>query len=140
MSASQSKVVRAYLEDAEADLEMARLGANAGNRLAAYHLQQAAEKLVKALRVHHELRPTASHDIGELVEGNEFNKLEGLPTDDPWRSRLLAFDRLTAYATTFRYPSPTAGKRKAVPVEQVRRDVAELEALHSDLSRALLPA
>jgi HEPN domain-containing protein len=73
------------------------------NRLAAFHLQQAAEKLVKGVRLHRGLHVIAEHSIARL--------LEELPPDDAWRTKLGILAPLTNYATTFRYPSPT-GKRK----------------------------
>ena len=47
---------------------------------------------------------TADHNIEALVDE--------LPTDDPWRAKPRA-----AYATTYRYPSPT-GKRKCGPTNE----------------------
>ena len=138
MSGSPEKVVRGYLEDAKDDLEMADLGAKAGNRLAAYHLQQATEKLVKAVRAHHQLRLTSSHDIEDLVKGNEFDRIDGLPEGDQWGPRLLVFARLSEFATTFRYPSATAGRRKEAPVEQVKKDLRALEQLYADMAKELL--
>jgi hypothetical protein len=73
------------------------------NRFAAFHLEHAAEKLVKAARLGRGLRVTADHNIEALVDE--------LPTDDPWRTKLRVLEPLAVYATTYRYPSPT-GKRK----------------------------
>ena len=113
------------------------LGAQKGNRLAAFHVQQAAEKLVKAVRAHHELRLTRSHDIDELVEGNEYKNIEPIPADDKWRGRLLALAELGEFATAFRYPSPT-GRRKTVPIEQIENHLHALRELHSELTNGLL--
>lgn len=132
------RVVRSYLDDAADDLEMAELGAAKANRLAAFHLQQAAEKLVKAVRAHHDLRLTSSHDIDELVEGSEHKKIEPIPADDKWHGRLLALAELGQFATAFRYPSPTAGRRKAVPLDQIENHLRTLRALHSELTRDLV--
>jgi hypothetical protein len=49
---------------------------------------------------------TADHNIEALVDE--------LPVDDPWRMKLRVLEPLSAYATTYRYPSPT-GKRKGGP-------------------------
>ena len=138
MSADRKRdVVRGYLEDADADLEMAELGAHAGNRLAAFHAQQAAEKLVKAVRAYYELRLTSSHDIDELVNGNEYERIEPIPVEDKWRARLLPFAKLTQYATAFRYPSPT-GRRKAAPMDAVGEDISALRALRFEMAEQLL--
>jgi HEPN domain-containing protein len=101
------RVVVAYLEDADLDLDAARrLIADPPNRLAAFHLQQAAEKLVKAVRLSRRVQVTADHSIARL--------LEDLPPDDLWRGKLAVLEPLSGYATAFRYPS-TVGRRKAGP-------------------------
>jgi hypothetical protein len=51
-SRQPSRQVVAYLDDAEADLQAADALAAIGNRFAAYHLEQAAEKLIRAVRAH----------------------------------------------------------------------------------------
>lgn len=104
-----ARVVVAYLDDAALDLDAAqRLIADPPNRLAAFHLQQAAEKLVKAVRITRAIRITAEHNIEYLVDE--------LPPDDPWRAKLAILEPLSSYATAYRYPSPT-GKRKDGPNE-----------------------
>jgi HEPN domain-containing protein len=106
-SKEDPRVIVAYLDDAELDLDAARrLIAEPPNRLAAFHLQQAAEKLVKAIRLGRGLRVTAEHNIELLVEE--------LPHDDGWRAKLIILEPLSGYATSSRYPS-TTGKRKDGP-------------------------
>ena len=101
------RVIAAYLDDADLDLDAARrLVANPPNRFAAFHLQQAAEKLVKAVRLARSLRITADHSIARL--------LEELPQDDVWRAKLAVLEPLSGYATAYRYPSPM-GRRKSGP-------------------------
>ena len=101
------RVIAAYLDDVDLELDAAkRLIADPPNRLAAFHLEQAAEKLVKAVRLGRGLRVTADHNIEALVDE--------LPADDPWRTKLRVLEPLSAYATTYRYPSPT-GRRKGGP-------------------------
>jgi len=45
-----------------------RLIADPPNRFAAFHLEQAAEKLVKAVRLTRGLRVTADHNIEALID------------------------------------------------------------------------
>lgn len=106
------RVIAAYLDDVDLELDAAkRLIADPSNRFAAFHLEQAAEKLVKAARLGRGLRVTADHNIEALIDE--------LQADDPWRSKLRVLEPLAAYATTYRYPSPT-GKRKSGPtIEEV---------------------
>ena len=123
-------VIVAYLDDVGGELEAARrLSEDPPSRFAAFHLQQAAEKLVKAVRLHRGLFATADHNILALVED--------LPADDAWRAKLSALGTLSAYATTFRYPSP-AGKRKpGLSGKDVHEWIERLSALVDEL-RAVL--
>jgi HEPN domain-containing protein len=101
------RVIVAYLDDVELDLDAARrLIAEPANRLAAFHLQQAAEKLVKAIQLGRGLHVTADHNIALL--------LEKLSHDDVWRTKLTVLEPLSSYATSYRYPS-TMGNRKGGP-------------------------
>ena len=123
------RVVVAYLDDADLDLDAARrLIADPPNRHAAFHLQQAAEKLVKAVGLHRGVPITVEHSIEVLVTD--------LPDGDPWRAKLAILEPLSGYATSFRYPSPT-GKRKDGPtpdevngwIQTIGELIAEARAL-----------
>jgi HEPN domain-containing protein len=120
-----ARVIVAYLDDVDLDLDAAkRLIADPPNRLAAFHLQQAAEKLVKAVRLGRGLRVTADHNIALL--------LEELPRDDVWRTKLTMLEPLSSYATSYRYPSPR-GKRKDGPSnDEVLTWIKRIAELRSD--------
>ena len=64
---------------------------------AAYHVQQAAEKLLKAVLVAEAINPPLTHNLATLVRA--------LPDEHPVASALAAFVRFTPYATQFRYPT-----------------------------------
>jgi HEPN domain-containing protein len=115
-------VVEGYLAAVADDLDAARrLAAPPANRLAAYHLQQAAEKLIKAVLVHRKVHPGLGHRIDVLVGM--------LDPSDPRQPLLDPLDRLTPYATTYRYPSPT-GRLKAGPnTPHVLAEAANIEVL-----------
>jgi HEPN domain-containing protein len=116
------RVIAAYLDDVDVELDAAlRLIADPPNRMAAFHLQQAAEKLVKAVRLSRGLRITTEHSIELLVEE--------LPQDDPWRTKLVALEPLSAYATSFRYPSPTGRRKDALASDEVRAWIKKISAL-----------
>lgn len=75
------RVVAAYLDDSDLELDAARrLIQDPPNRFAAFHLEQAAEKLVKAVRLGSSLRVTNDHNIEALIEE--------LPSDSSWRVKL----------------------------------------------------
>ncbi|HEX3476793.1 MAG TPA: HEPN domain-containing protein [Kofleriaceae bacterium] len=124
-------MIGAFLDDVDVELDAARrLIADPPNRLAAFHLQQAGEKLVKAVRLSRGLRVTADHDLETLVDE--------LPQDDPWRVKLHALEPLSAYATTYRYPSPT-GKRKGGPsADEVLVWVKTIAGLNLEARAALM--
>ena len=68
---------------------------------AVYHCQQAAEKATKALLIAFEIAPARTHDIGLLI-GN-FDPASSVLTD----LRDVA-ERLTVFATEYRYPNASA--------------------------------
>ena len=64
---------------------------------AAYHCQQAAEKLVKAVLADSVIVFPKTHDIAALVAL--------LPADHHLKQRLEALEKLTPYGVAYRYPS-----------------------------------
>ena len=129
--APDPRVIAAYLDDVDLEVDAARrLVADPPNRFAAFHLQQASEKLVKAVRLSRGLRVTADHDLEALVDD--------LPHDDPWRAKLRVLEPLSAYATTYRYPSPM-GKRKSGPTnDEVVVWIKAIAGLNLEARAALL--
>src|SRR5229473_1340416 len=93
------ELARRWLDRARADLMAARNCIDGPHYLpgiAAYHCQQAAEKLVKAVLIHHGIEPVKSHDIDTLVGR--------LLQSDSSRQFLEALGRFPPYAVAFRYP------------------------------------
>ena len=95
---SVEKRVRAYLELAAKDAEAAELLLAGGNRYSAYHVQQAIEKITKALLLARGIEAGIEHRLEELFKR--------FPSEDEWPARLLPFVGYSAYATSFRYPTP----------------------------------
>lgn len=101
---------------ARADARDALVLITARSRNAAYHAQQAAEKLTKALLKWLNVSyPALQHRLDALIE----------LLDDGWRRRLEPFAWLQAYATTYRYAD--GGRIRAAP------DPARLETAVRDL-------
>jgi hypothetical protein len=104
------KPIVKLLDAARLDLDAAaRLLADPPNILAANHLQQAAEKILSAVRLHRGLLHTKDHDLVILIEGRPEGEPRPLPDGDPWRDRFRPLESLSAYAMTFRYsltPAP----------------------------------
>ena len=90
---------------------------------AAFHLQQAAEKLLKALLTVHDLSfPATTHQLDVLVGL--------LPATDPFYEEFVDFSHLTAAATRYRYPTPGGFTPSPPDVKSCRDD-------HEKLSRLL---
>lgn len=123
-------VVSEWLEEVHRDLFGARSCARGEWAVldrAAFHVQQAAEKLAKAALVAHRIRPERTHDIGEAVEQ--------LPDRFSLKKRFLALDRFTDYAVVFRYPG---APRPAIPASaEVEAWIEEIEGLKADFERWL---
>jgi HEPN domain-containing protein len=124
-------IVREWLDHVEADLDAAwscSRGPRARLDRAAYLLQQAAEKLVKAVFVAARIDPPRTHDIAGLVAE--------LGQDTPFRDRLSALSDLTPYATGFRYPTPH--EPPPLPTrDRLEARIAEIESLKTDFERWL---
>ncbi len=87
---------------------------------AAYHLQQAAEKLVKAALVAEGIHPPYSHNIAMLVRM--------LPAAHPCRASMDGLVRFAPYATVFRYPTDADPEPVPTP-EQIDIWIDEVTAI-----------
>ena len=85
---SDSERTASLMALADDDLQAVRLLLASVPRQAAYHLQQAAEKIVKALLVREGVDPGRIHQVGRLARE--------LPSTHPLQKPLLEIDRLTA--------------------------------------------
>lgn len=125
-----SSVVRAWIVVVDRDLAVIRkviAGPDPEPAGAAFHCQQAAEKLVKALLIAAGINPPKSHDLQALTGR--------LPTDHPLRPRLATFHRFTELAVAYRYPTAHlfADPPDDPTVEEVAGWLAEIEALRADI-------
>jgi HEPN domain-containing protein len=118
---SVEKRVRAYLELAAKDAEAADLLLAGGNRYSAYHVQQAVEKITKALLLARGIEAGIEHRLEELFKR--------FPSEDEWPTRLLPFVSYSAYATAFRYPTPGGRIPADPPADALRRDISSLRDL-----------
>lgn len=108
---------------AESFLELARKDLDAARKLvkdadhsgrAAFFVEQAAEKMIKAVLSVENIRYAATHhQLGALAAL--------LPTDHEWRSDFASFDTFTSFATQFRYPTPSG----RLPVNPSPSDIGE---------------
>jgi HEPN domain-containing protein len=118
---SDADGVTSFVALAAEDLADARLLKSPVPRQAAFFLQQAAEKVGKAMLIREGIDPVRIHAIGKLAAE--------LPDTHPLKAELMVLDRLSVYATATRYPSLT-GRLPRVPdqarIESEMRAVADL--------------
>ena len=128
------KPIAKLLAAAQLDLDAAvRLLADPPNVLAANHLQQAAEKILSAVRLDRGLLNTKDHDLVILIDGRPGGEPRPLPAGDPWRDRFRPLERLSAYATTFRYSLTPVPK-----IDDLQRMLKTLTELHAYARTELL--
>lgn len=124
--------VRPWLAVVERDLKAARnclFGPEPTGEAAAYHCQQAAEKLVKAVLVSAGINAPYSHDIRVLV---------GLLPPSPLTAMLAPLARFTPYATAYRYPvDDPLGLPPPPSIDEIAGWVGEIEAALEELLRRI---
>ena len=104
--------VPGFLALARKDLGVAgELHAGHG-RAAAFRLQQAAEKLIKAVLTLEGIAFPRRHQLGALAAL--------LPEEHAWRADLMALDHPTSHATALRCPLPGGG----LPMAPAQADLA----------------
>lgn len=114
-------VTLGYLRAAAEDLEAARrLTSPPASRLADFHVQQAAEKLAKAVLTARGVHATREHRLQLLAEA--------LPEGEPWRARLEALAHVDRFATAFRYPGTSGRLPTGRPPEETLADVERISA------------
>ena len=124
----RSPVVDGYLEEVEVELDaVEKLLELPPNRLASFHLQQAAEKLTKARRLSQGRDATVEHRISILLDGSD--RVDALEESDPWRDLLRPLDDLSQFATTYRYPTSGGRSKSGWTPDQIRLRVGELREL-----------
>ena len=131
-SMANPKRVQALLALADEDLGAARILIGFSMRTARYHVQQSAEKLVKALLEHRGINPGREHRFELLAEM--------LPEGDPWRSRIQSLDELSPAATTHRYPTSEGRILPPPSRELVEREIAMVAQLVLDIKAAVDPS
>ncbi len=103
MDEAKKELLRSWLLKSWHDLTAARLLAKADPPIldvAIYHCQQAAEKAVKGFLFFNDQLPEKTHDVLRLVE-------VAITWNPSFSASLAAADRLTPYATLYRYPRET---------------------------------
>lgn len=117
-----SRKAIAFLDLAAADLAHAKANLRAFPRHAAFTLQQAAEKIIKAiLSAERAAFPGASHQLDDLVSR--------ISAQNPFRADLLGLSHLTSAATRYRYPTPRGDVPADPPAAEMAEDLKTLQLL-----------
>jgi len=128
------RALQAWLTVVERDMKAIRnnlFGPEPESSMAAYHCQQAVEKLLKAVLVADGVMPPKTHDIDLLITR--------LPAGHAIAPRARSLSHLIVFLSGPRYPGP--GIFDDPPddptVEEVAGWLAEIEALRADILRFL---
>jgi HEPN domain-containing protein len=137
-----AEFIASYLRLAKGDLDEARLlfDSMPGSRGSAFHLEQAAEKIIRAITTSEDIRVGVGHELDNFVRQ--------IPDTNPLKHRCTAVQELKRYATSYRYPT-SKGKRVKIPskpefddqyikVQQLLNDAAA--RFEVDLDQENLPA
>jgi len=108
-----------WLAIVDEDIDVARAAPRLG--AAAYHLQQAAEKLVKALLVLAGEPFRRTHDLDDLVT-------QLAPRYPAWRDTLDSFRSMTPWGIAFRYPGLEDEPEPRPSREEIERTADRLAA------------
>ncbi len=118
-------VVREWVQKAENDLKNAvntlKMGEDCPTDTVCFHAQQCVEKYLKAFLVSRDIDFPRTHDIGDLVDL--------MPRNFRLRLSVEEQQRLTAYATTMRYP----GEYEPLSLAQARKAVAIARRVRGEL-------
>ena len=120
------KRVRAFLTIASEELDAARKLATPLPRQGQYFLQQAVEKLLRAVIEVEGAKAGISHNLGYLAGL--------LPAAHEFRERFEAFDHLSGASTRYRYPNDD-GRIATVSAQSVLTDIEKVETLDADVRR-----
>jgi HEPN domain-containing protein len=117
-----------YVSLARDDLKAAKMLMRELPRHSAFNIEQAAEKLLKAvLTVEGKTFSVQHHQLGALAQL--------LPEGHEWRADLMAFDQFTSYATSLRYPTP-GGNMPSPPEQQaLQRGWEDVAALVDEIEQ-----
>ncbi len=117
-----ARTIGAKLKLAKQDLEDAIT--LRGRRNATYLLEQAAEKIILAVLTSEGIHGNIRHKLGESVDA--------IPDDQPMKAALKEIAVLEAYATTFKYGTPSGRIKPGLnAAEEARFGAAVLAALEA---------
>jgi HEPN domain-containing protein len=124
---SAERVIANLLRIAREDLEGARMLNTRANRNSIYLCEQAAEKLIRAVLTSEKIHAGTRHQLDEMVSL--------VPEENPIRLRLRQLQHLSAYATSYRYTTPTGRIPAEPPTSDVETTAANIESVLLEVAR-----
>lgn len=120
---SADRAIVALLQIASADIADARILSGLRSRNAPYLCSQAAEKIVKAVL-------TAEGIHADRNIAHRIDMMVDLLPDANWlKPRFRKIERLAAYATSYRYPTPTGRVPAAPSPDELGQLIDETDSL-----------
>lgn len=116
---SVDRLAASLLMIATEDLAAVRLLAPTNNRNAVYLLEQAAEKIIRAVLTHSGTHAGISHHLDEMVDR--------IADTNPLKPALRSIEHLGAYATSYRYPTSTGRVRTPPSTDELAANIATVE-------------
>jgi HEPN domain-containing protein len=124
---SAERVIANLLRIAREDLDGARLLNARANRNSIYLCEQAAEKLIRAVLTSEKIHAGTRHQLDEMVSL--------VPDENPIKPRLRQLQHLSAYATSYRYTTPTGRIPSDPPVTEVEATASNIETTLVEVAR-----
>ena len=93
--------------------------------LAAFHAQQAVEKLARAVCLHEGLPDLRTHDIARIAEQ--------LTQKHPLGKSLAKLDSLTGAATAWRYPDAEGGFPKPPEPHEIQAALEQIKGIQAEI-------
>lgn len=124
------RVIAGLVRVAAEDLAGARLLAAAGNRNAVYLVEQAAEKVIRAVLTSESKHAGIGHQLDAMVDE--------IPDENPVKALLRGVEHLSAYATAFRYPSAVGRVRPGPTRAEIEADITRVDALIAEVVKQFI--
>ena len=120
-----SPLVLGFLKTAERDIAGVDLLLPDLPDLAAFHAQQAAEKLARAVCLHEGLPDLRTHDIIRITEQ--------LAQEHPLRKSLVKLDSLTGAATAWRYPDAEGEFPRPPEPSEIQAALRQIRSIQAEI-------
>jgi HEPN domain-containing protein len=126
---NQRKRVEAFLQLATEELGVAIGIVEEAPRQCAYLLQQAAEKMARAILTAADVQFGPGHNLGQMAGV--------LPENHPWKEKIRSLNKHSPAVTRYRYPTPEGRLLEPPSSRTLAQDVRELTDLLEEARRFL---